>query len=151
MSVITAEIRWVMKVVTSYFSFQSCLDLNNLFKTMFYDSDVAKCFALSKTKCSYYITYGVAPFYKGNLIADIKKSPYYTLYFDESMNRILQTEQMDACIRYWCVKSNMVKTRYLGSEFFDRPNADNIANSIDSASKDGWSKYQLVSNEDNPR
>ena len=100
-------------------------------------------FALSKTKCSYYFAYGLAPFYKKNLIADIKKSPYYTLLFDESMNRILQTEQMDACIRYWCVKSNMVKTRYLGSEFFNRPNAENIANSIDSAIKD-LSKESLI-------
>ena len=98
-SAITAEIQWAMTVVVSHFSFRSCLDLSDMFRTMFYDSDVAKGFTLSKTKCKYFVTYGLAPFYK-NLNADIKKSPYFTLHFDKSMNKILQTEQMDACIRF---------------------------------------------------
>ena len=143
-SVITAEIRWAMKVVVSHFSFRSCLDLSDMFRTMFYDSDVAKGFTLSKTKCKYFVTYGLAPFYKKNLIADIKKSPYFTLHFDESTNKILQTEQMDACIRFWCEKSNMVKSRYLDSAFFNRPNAGNIADGIDSVIKE-LSKESMIS------
>ena len=143
-SVITAEIRWAMKVVVSHFSFRSCINLSDMFTTMFYDSDVAKGFTLGKTKCNYFITYGLAPIYKKNLIAAIKKSPYFTLHFDESMNKILQTEQMDACIRFWCEKSNMVKSRYLDSAFFNRPNAVNIADGIDNVIKP-LSKEAMIS------
>ena len=36
LSVVTAEIRWVMKVVASHFSFRSCLDLKELFQKKFF-------------------------------------------------------------------------------------------------------------------
>ena len=56
-----AEIRWDLKVVDSNFSLRSCLDLNDLFQVMFPDRTIAKNFQLSKTKCGYYINFGVAP------------------------------------------------------------------------------------------
>ena len=61
-SVSTAEIRWFLKVVSSSFSLRSCLNLNALFKEMFSDSEIAENFKLSKTKCGYYLTYGIAPY-----------------------------------------------------------------------------------------
>ena len=47
-SVSHAEIRWVLKVLTSHLSYRSCLNLNSLFTTMFPDSLIAKSFKLSK-------------------------------------------------------------------------------------------------------
>ena len=44
-----AEIRWALKMVTMHASFRSCLNLNELFSTMFPDSD----FKMSKTKAAY--------------------------------------------------------------------------------------------------
>ena len=49
-----AEILWVMKVVTSHFSYRSCLNTNSLLTSMSLDSLIAKSFQLSKTKCAYY-------------------------------------------------------------------------------------------------
>ena len=59
-----AEILWTLKVVTSHFSLRSCLGLNELFRVMFSDSKIASSFQLSKTKCSYFINYGLAPHFK---------------------------------------------------------------------------------------
>ena len=62
MSVSKAEIRWVLKVVSSSFSLRSCLSLNALFKEIFSNSKIAENFKPSKTKCGYYPTYGIAPY-----------------------------------------------------------------------------------------
>ena len=89
------EIRWVMKVVTSHFSYCSCINLNSLLASMFPDSQIAKSFEMLKTKCSYYIMYGLAPYHKEELIQKIEASPNYSILFDESLNHRLQDEQLD--------------------------------------------------------
>ena len=55
-----AEIRWALKMVTMHAFFRSCLNLNELFSTMFPDSDIATNFKMSKTKAAYLINYGIA-------------------------------------------------------------------------------------------
>ena len=67
LSVLKAEIRWVLKVVSSSFSLRLCLNLNALFKEMFSDSKIAENLKLSKSKCGYYVTYGIAPYLKSNI------------------------------------------------------------------------------------
>ena len=77
-----AEIRWILKVVDSNFSLRSCLDLNDLFRVMFLYSTIAKNFQLSKTKCGYYINFGVAPYVRKLLKETIEISPFLTILFD---------------------------------------------------------------------
>ena len=132
-SVAKAEILWSMKVLVSHFSLHSCLGITNLFRIMFNDSEVARVFSLSKTKCGYYINFGIAPYYRDILIGDIRKSPYYTVLFDETLNKIAQAEQLDVYIRYWSEECNSVKTRYFDSQFLLCPNADNIAKAINNS------------------
>ena len=43
---------------------------------------------------------------------------------------------MDINIRYWDIKEKKVKTRYLDSQFLERPNADNLLQSLKTAIKD---------------
>ena len=62
---------------------------------MFPDSEIAQKFKLGKTKCAYLFNYGMAPFVKYQLVKNIVASPFYTVSFDESMNIVLQNEQMD--------------------------------------------------------
>ena len=57
---------------------------------MFPDSKIAEQFSCGRTKCSYILCYGVAPYLKEALIAELKEVPYYTTLFDESYNRISQ-------------------------------------------------------------
>ena len=129
-SVSLAEIRWVLKVVSSSFSLRSCLNLNELFKKMFADSTIAQSFQLSKTKCGYYINYGIAPFLKSKIENAIKMSPFFTLMFDESLNSYLQNEQMDLQMRFWSEELCKVETKYFESKFLNRANSETICEAL---------------------
>ena len=93
---------------------------------MFPDSQVAKPFQLSKTKCAYYVVFGLAPYFKALLVKDIKLPPFYSLSFDESLNNKLQEEQMDISIRCWDDIADEAVTIYFDSRLFRRANADNV-------------------------
>ena len=84
---------------------------------MFPDSEVAKSVHLSKTKCAYYVVFGLAPYFKELLVKDIKLSPFYSLSFDESLNSKLQEEQMDISTRFSDDIAGEA-VRYLDSRFF---------------------------------
>ena len=71
-----AEIRWALKVLTSYNLFRSCL--------IFLDSDKAKSFQLWKTKCPYYIVHGLAPYFMEILLQEIRKLPTYSFLWRNS-------------------------------------------------------------------
>ena len=98
------EIRSDMKVVTSHFS---CLNINSLLASMFPDSQIAKSFQLSKTKCAYYTLYGLAPYYKEALLQTINSSPAHSILFDESFNHQLQDEQLDGQVCFWDNESRL--------------------------------------------
>ena len=96
---------------------------------MFSDSKIAENFKLSKTKCGYYLTYGIAPCLKSNITKSILKAPYFTIMFDESLNSVLQNEQMDIQIRYWSDEDCKVQTKY-DSKFLKRANSDTICDAL---------------------
>ena len=52
-------------------------------------------------QCGHYLTYGIAPYLKSIITKFIFKTPYFTIMFDESLNSVLQNEQMVIQIRYW--------------------------------------------------
>ena len=130
-----AEIRWALKVVMMHASYRSCLDLNQLFEVMFSDSDIAKEFQMSKTKVSYVIIFGLADYFYNSLTTLVKKSPFYSLHFDESLNKVLSKEQMDLQIRFYNDTVGEVSTRYRVCRFVYRPNAVNLRNEIIDAIK----------------
>ena len=86
--VVKAEIVWALKVVTSHFSLRSCLELNDLFKCMLPDSQIASKFSLSKIKCSYIINFGLAPYFIEVLLSQIKVLSFFVISYYE----ILQNE-----------------------------------------------------------
>lgn len=149
-SVTCAEIRWVMKILMSHSSFRFCLDLAPLFVEMFPDSQIAKSFKLSKTKCSILPVFGLAPYFKELLIQNIKNSLTYSILFDESLNHHLQEEQMDLQVRYWDEKNVQAQTRYFDSRFFLRPNADNIVEQLLEALKPLIANSMLMLSMDGP-
>lgn len=77
-----------------HFSVRLCFGLNNLFKVVFPDSENDKGFALSKTNCSYLINFGVSSYFKLELVNCIKGFPNFVVSFDDSLNQIMQNEQM---------------------------------------------------------
>ena len=71
---------------------------------------------LGKTKCRYFINFGIAPYFKKNLIKEVSSSPFFSCSFNESLNRISQDEQMDTYVRYWNDEKVLAKTKYLDTQ-----------------------------------
>ena len=68
---------------------------------MFPDSKIVESFALGADKLHYLITYSIAPYFYDLLKDKVNHSDRHTVLFDESLNRIPQTSQMDILLRYW--------------------------------------------------
>ena len=102
---------------------QAKLAVNNLkkmlpgnnFKKMFPDSKVAD-FTMSTSKVSYIGNHGLATYFKTLLKEEIIKFDCYIVSFDESLNDITQTCQMDLLVWYWDV-NDKVKVIYWTSAF----------------------------------
>ena len=93
---------------------------------MFADSSIALNFAISEDKIRYIVNYGIAPYFKGLLIDEIKKSLCHSISFDESMNSKTQECQLDLVIRFWDEVNNQVKNRYWDSDFIGHSTAADI-------------------------
>ena len=90
---------------------------------MFQDSPTASELSLGATKMSYLLNFGIAPYFKNLLLDEIKASPYYVLSIDESLNTVLQKEQMDVIICYFCSNTERVESKYFNSEFLGHTRA----------------------------
>ena len=80
---------------------------------MFSDSVIASSFQLSKTKCS--LNCGLAPFIEDLVVKDVTSSLYFSVLFNESLNKVLQLSQMDIQLRYWNDGDGLVRTQYYDS------------------------------------
>ena len=74
---------------------------------MFLDSKIAKDTRLGADKVKYVINSGIAPVFKSALTESRKKSEFYVVNLDESLNDNTQNCEMDVLI-----------TCYLDSHFF---------------------------------
>ena len=81
-----SEIMWALEV---------CANKSTLFATMFHDSKIAWNFKLGKTKCSYVLCHGIAPYCNDVLHETLKKTMYLVVLFDESYNNSVKKGQMD--------------------------------------------------------
>ena len=84
--------------VMGHFLFRSSAQIHSPFPVMFKDSYIAAKMKFGETKCSYFINYSLAPYIKEQLEEYISSSLFYVVSFDESMNSVLQNEQMDVAI-----------------------------------------------------
>ena len=84
--------------------------MKEFFEAMFSGNEIAKSFKLSKTKCGYFINFGLAPYFKDLLVKEIKAANIFVVSFDESLNKVLQKEQMDVQVRYWNEAAKQVNT-----------------------------------------
>ncbi|CAN7949040.1 unnamed protein product [Ixodes pacificus] len=58
-----AEILWILKMVTSHYSYNSSSHAGELFKKMFPDSEIAKAFSCGEKKSAYVVCHGLRPFF----------------------------------------------------------------------------------------
>ena len=125
-SSLKAEIVWALKSVMSGYSNNSSSDMNATFQTMFPDSNIAKQYQMGPDKLKYVVNWGLAPYFKDLLIEDISKAKYLSVGFDESLNKITQSCQMDLMVRYWDVNNSKVQVRYWDSTFLGHSAANDL-------------------------
>ena len=125
-----AEMIWVLRLLKNHYSFRSCLELGDDLRDIFPNNDIASNFKLLKAKCAYLVTHGIAPWLKSNLPVEVFNSPFYSESFGESLNVVLQENQMDIQVRFWSEKLKKAVRCYWGSEFQLRSNAETLSDSL---------------------
>ena len=89
-NVTRAEIMWALEILMNNNSYRSCVGKDQLFTSMFPHSFIAQKFQLGKTKASYVICYGLAPFFKLNFLDMVKQTPYIVISFNESHSDVIK-------------------------------------------------------------
>ena len=113
--VIKAETMQALKVVSSNYAFASTSDDGDRFRVMFPDSSIAENYQMSRTKTSYVIKHGIAPFVKEQAVEEFRGTPF-VFKFDETTT-IQTKKQYDAYVQFWSAQRNLVTSVYCGSIF----------------------------------
>ena len=84
-----AEVLWAVKTVMSHFLADRSSNTGDLFGKMFPDIQIAQKFNCGKTKCTYLITHGLAPYFHNNMPSILREGDVkYVISFDESLNKV---------------------------------------------------------------
>lgn len=103
---------------------------------MFPDSTIAAKFQMKRTKLSYIISFGLAPYFKYELMSALQNASYFTVIFDECYNKETKSQQMDVLLRFWDDSNKQVCTKYLDSQFLSRGRAVDISKHLNIALQD---------------
>ena len=76
------KVLWVIKVITSHYSFSSCKDISCLFSKVFPNSLIAQSFLCGATKCAYLACFDIYPYFHELLTEKIRAVKYYTISFE---------------------------------------------------------------------
>ena len=101
----------------SGFSARSCDDMSQTLTALYPEIDELKSFQMSRTKATYVVNHGLAPYFKSPLKNDLLKTDFLVYSFDESLNDATQTTEMDLYVRYWDSSENRAKVRYYDLTF----------------------------------
>ena len=78
----------------SHFSFSASTNITDIFKTMFPDSAIAQKMKFESNKLSYLICFGIAPFFKQQLLVGLKETQCFVISLDVSLNYEFHEEQI---------------------------------------------------------
>ena len=118
-----AETLWTIHTVVQHNSYKSNDDVSKLFPIMFPDSKIANKFTCGERKTSYISSFGISEYFKQTLLKEINGP--YSVMFDESLNKSLQSKQMDVHVRFWNPEGK-VTTRYFTSQFLGHGTANDM-------------------------
>jgi hypothetical protein len=124
--VMKCEILWIICKIMYHISNRTAGSMTDMFKVMFSDSLIAQKLHLHKDKVGYMFTFGIGPYFQTELSKYLQTLDFYTLSFDESLNKVTQKSQMDFIVRYWDNALNIVQCRYLTSMFLEGMTASHL-------------------------
>lgn len=87
------KVAWCLNTGAQHHSYTSNEGVSELFQAMFLDSKKAKAFTCRKSKTSYFLKFGLAPYFKNKLIFAINNAGPFVLMFDESFNQSTTTKK----------------------------------------------------------
>ena len=131
-----AEILWCLQTVENHASISSAGKQSSLFPLMFPDSRIASSLCLARTKLSYGIVFGLAPYFNRKVLDAVCNCGPFVVSFDESLNKMTQTQQMDIALRFWNNNSNQVETHYFSSAFLGHARAKDLLRAFKEELKD---------------
>ena len=88
---------------------------------------------MSRSKSMYV---GLALYFKSVLETNLHKADFLVYSFDESLNDVTQTTEMDLYVRYWDPIENRVKVRYYDSPFLGHGTHTDLLNHFKSITND---------------
>ena len=104
----------------SNYSFISWSTKIEPFAAMFIDSTIAKQFSLGKTKCAYYLTYRMAPYFK-DFFCRISKRFHFTLSLLISQTVMFSGKDKWICMSdIGTMKKESVDVHYLNSSLLEK-------------------------------
>ena len=112
-----AEIIWTIKSVMCGYSARLNEDMNETLAAIFPEFEATKLIQMSRSKSIYVVNHGLAPYFKSVLKTNLHKTDFLVYSFDESLNDIMQTTEMDFHVHYQDPIENRVKVRYYDSTF----------------------------------
>lgn len=98
--VTSTEIYWCLQAVVNHLSFRTTAKLAAGFPKQFSDSDIASKVKLQRTKVSFTIVFGLAPYFHKQLKETMQNATYIVLCFNESFNSVSNKEQLDLHVRF---------------------------------------------------
>lgn len=126
-----AEAMWIFKIAEEDMTLRDSDNTPKLFQAMFPDSQVAKAFTMGRSKASYILQDGLGPLLSKWLCQTVAKSEgLFTFIFDEATTN-QKKKQMDLLLRFWNEELNQIVTRYLGSLYFGRATAADLASMLE--------------------
>ena len=93
---------------------------------MFPDSKNASQMELGRMKSKYIVNFGLGPHVTEILKCETAASKWYSISFDESLNKAVQECKMGILIRFWDNLSNTVQVRFWNSIFFGHSTATDL-------------------------
>jgi hypothetical protein len=75
--------------------------VGDLFRQMFPDFSIVQQFSMGRDKVSYYVAFGLSPFFQIEFLAQLASCKQFVICFDESLKKVIQKEQVDFFLRFW--------------------------------------------------
>ena len=129
-----AEVIWTLYTVSHHNSYSANSAVSQLFPIMFPDSMIAKSFSCGKDKTGYLVRFGLAPYFKQQLVSSVSAAGEFVVMFDESLNMTTKSKQMDLHLRFW--ENGEIQSHYFGSQFMGHSRSEDILDAVKQATRD---------------
>ena len=112
---------------------------------MFPDSKIARQMERGRMKLKSIVNFGLGPHFREILICETTASEWYSISFDERLNKVVEECEMDILIRFWDNLSNTVQVPFWKSILFFGHSTDLAINFNEGLTGDDPSKNLQIS------